>query len=323
MSLSNFQYDAIMREYEAKRIEAQHMLNEHKEEVYDIIPHYKELDVKISDLAMESARKVLSGEKEALIQMKEEIEKITEQQNKLLGEFAFPDDYLMMHYECEDCKDTGYAGNKKCHCLVQKINKVLYKQSNIEEILKKENFDTLTYDYYLENEIEGMRRIIDECKRFASDFEQEYKNLLLYGDVGVGKTFLTNCIAKELLDKGHSVIYFTSIQLFDTLSQYAFRRDESPTEINDVHRDIFECELLIIDDLGTETLSSFVTSQLFLILNERDVRNKSTIISTNLSLSLLAERYSERNFSRIFGSFKALKPDIQDIRIKKKRQGNV
>ena len=164
-----------------------------------------------------------------------------------------------------------------------------------------------------------MQRIIDSCRTYVRNFDNGYENLLFYGDVGVGKTFLTNCIANELLKQGHSVIYFTAFQLFDTLARYAFRSGEISEDIGRVHEDIFDCDLLIIDDLGTEMTNTFVLSQLFLIINERDNRNRATIISTNLSIEEISERYSERTFSRIYGKYRMIKPSIKDLRIKIKR----
>ena len=229
------------------------------------------------------------------------------------------EDYLEPIYTCNECKDTGYVEGVKCRCLKQAIIRHLYKQSNIENILKKENFDTLTYDLYDDTEIPVMEGIIKSFKDYVRDFNDEYANLLFYGGVGVGKTFLTNCIAKELLEQGHSVLYFTAFQLFDTLAKYAFRSGEVSESIDRVHEDIFDCDLLIIDDLGTELTNAFVLTQLFLIINERDLRNRSTIISTNLSIEELSERYSERVFSRIYGKYRMIKPDIKDLRIKIKR----
>ena len=138
-----------------------------------------------------------------------------------------------------------------------------------------------------------------------------------YGDTGIGKTFLSNCIAKELLDSRHSVIYFTAFQLFDILSKGVFKRDE---EALLSHRNIFDCDLLIIDDLGTELSNSFTTSQLFLCINERILRQKSTIISTNLGMNQLADIYSERVLSRISSNYTLLKLFGADIRILKRHR---
>ena len=320
MPLSTTQYDEIMRGYESRREQARHTALRHKEEVWDIIPEYKQIEDKITDIALKSAGRALDGDKDAIKHLHEEVEKLTGRQQELLNSYGFPADYLEEKYTCPDCRDTGYIDGVKCHCLRQETLKVLYKQSNIEEILKRENFDTLTYDYYTDDEAEKMKAIIERCKVFAENFGKNYENILLYGNVGVGKTFLTNCIAGELLKAGYSVIYFTSIRLFDTLSQSVF--SYGGDEGTDVQKDIFTCDLLIIDDLGTESINSFVASRLFDVLNERDLRRKSTVISTNLSLEGINDRYSERNFSRIFGNYIVLKPDVADIRLKKRRSSN-
>ena len=145
---------------------------------------------------------------------------------------------------------------------------------------------------------------------------QKPKNLLFYGDTGVGKTFLSNCVAKELLDQGYSVIYFTAFQFFDILSKGVFQKD---TDAIAAHQNIYDCDLLIIDDLGTEFANAFTSSQLFLCVNERILRNKSTIISTNLNMSDLAEMYSERVPSRITSNYTVIKLFGDDIRILKRR----
>lgn len=320
MSISNSQYDAIMRTYEETRLNNKHLMDEHRSEVYDLIPEYKVLDEKVSNLSVEHVKKKIAGEEDAIDELHNKIAEISEKKRILLETFGFPSDYLMPIYTCKDCKDTGYIdGMTKCHCLKQAIVRVCYRQSNIEEILKVENFDNLSFEYYNDSEILPMRQIVSDCKAFVDEFDSSYDNLLFYGNVGVGKTYLTNCIAKELLDKGHSVLYFSAFHLFDTLADYVFRSGNDTEEKSRIHEDIFNCDLLIIDDLGTENINSFVSSQLFLILNERDARRKSTIISTNLSMEALADNYSERTFSRIYGHYRIIKPDIQDLRIKLKK----
>ena len=153
------------------------------------------------------------------------------------------------------------------------------------------------------------------AQEFVTSFADEFRNLFLYGDTGVGKTFLSNCIAKELIDRSFSVIYLTSFELFDTLAKSKFEKEKAAESMCE---HIFDCDLLIIDDLGTELANSFTISQLFLCLNERLLRRKSTIISTNLSLESLVDIYSERTFSRITSNYTMLKLTGDDIRIKKK-----
>ncbi|MCR4806696.1 MAG: ATP-binding protein [Lachnospiraceae bacterium] len=319
MSISNAQYDEIMRTYEEKQNANRHLMDSRLKEVYERIPEYKALDSSVADISLEMGRRLIDGDVSALASLKDKVSDISARKKELLKQAGFKEDYLDPVYSCRDCKDTGYVDGSKCHCLKQAITRYLYAQSNIENVLKKENFDTLTYDYYDDSELDLMKNIIEGCRAYVRDFDTSYDNLLFYGGVGVGKTFLTNCIANDLLLSGHSVIYFTAFQLFDTLAKYAFRQQEVNEDISRVHEDIFDCDLLIIDDLGTEMTNSFVLSQLFLIINERDNRKKPTIISTNLSIEDISERYSERTFSRIYGKYRMIKPAIKDLRIKIKR----
>jgi len=166
--------------------------------------------------------------------------------------------------------------------------------------------------YYRGHDVEKLIEGFTKDKRFG--FE-EVTYLLLFGDTGVGKTFLSNCVAKELLDTGHSVIYFSAHHLFELLAQKTFTREPQAAKS---YRNIFDCDLLIIDDLGTELTNTFTTSQFFVCLNERIRKQKSTLISTNLELFDIASIYSERIFSRISNSFIILHLFGNDIRLCKK-----
>ena len=173
--------------------------------------------------------------------------------------------------------------------------------------------------------VHGFQRVGDYCnisraiqtsKEFINNFDKEFKNLFIYGATGVGKTFLTNCIAKELMDKSHSVVYISAIKLFDILADNAFGR--GGTDIEQQYANIFDCDLLIIDDLGTELVNNFSVSQLFNCINERYLNQKSVIISSNLSISDLRDMYSERIFSRITSNYTLMKIFGDDLRITKK-----
>ena len=206
---------------------------------------------------------------------------------------------------------------------------LLYTQSNLQEILKSENFSTLSLDYYSRNHIDpvtgrssldSMKTALHACHEFVDTFSTDFRNILLYGDTGVGKTFLSNCIAKELIDAAYSVIYFSSKHFFDILAENTFGKKDSDSydeESPDTNY-IYNCDLLIIDDLGTEMANGFTSSQLFACLNERILRRKSTIISTNLALDDIKNIYSERIFSRLSSSYTMLRLTGDDIRIQKK-----
>lgn len=318
MGLTNAQYDEIMREYDKKRIESSHRLDYKMAQVYEVIPEYTDVEEEIREAAYQYGKKSIEGDDSALEKMKSVIDQLSEKKKELLVSHGFSDDYLEPDFECADCNDTGYIGQNKCHCLKQKILKLLYSKSNVGDILKRENFDTLSLDYYSDEELESMEKTIGFCKKYVDEFDKSKENLIFMGRPGVGKTFLSNCITKALLDSGHSVIYFTSVQLFDTLSKYAFSYDYSEESVG-IKEDLCSCDLLIIDDLGTENNTNFVSSQLFYILNERDIRGISTIISTNLTLADLSDRYSERVFSRLIGKYTMIKPDVSDVRLKARK----
>ena len=324
MALSNSQYDHFIRMYEQRQLDNENRLRRRFEEVYKNLPEVKELDNRISALSLEKARSLLSGNDDALLSLKTGLQEISYRKQQILEEAGYPADYLELRYTCPDCQDTGYINNKKCHCFKKAIIDFLYTQSNLQEILEKENFETCSLEYYSSNHIDpltgrsslsAMKTALASCRSFVDNFSDEFNNILLYGDTGVGKTFLSHCIAKELIEQSCSVIYFTASQLFDIFAKNRFEKDPA-AELDYEH--IYDCDLLIIDDLGTEFSNSFTISQLFICLNERILRRKSTIISTNLGLDDLKNLYSERVFSRITSNYTVLRLTGDDIRIQKK-----
>ena len=316
MALTKAQYESIIREYEEKQNIGRHELEKRRQEVYNSIPEYAALDNSVSELSVEFTRKMIDGVPNAKAQLAAAISEISDKKKALLSAHHYPADYLEQSYECADCKDTGYIGSAKCHCFEQRIIDVLYSQSNIKEVLQKENFQTLSYDYFSGEILGSYKKTVDICQSFVARFDQEYKNLLFTGTVGSGKSFLSNCIAKALLDTSHSVIYFSAIDLFDTLSKNVF--DKSKENLYSFYDDLYNCDLVIVDDLGTELPNAFVNSYFFAFLNERNVRSKSTLISTNLSLQEMGIRYSDRSFSRLIGGYDICQFNGPDIRIQKK-----
>lgn len=325
MALTNSQYDRIMREYEKKQLTSRVELQARLDEVYAKIPELHHLDTSIVDLSLEKARKLLlSDDPDCLTSLKDELALVIDYKHRLLLANGFSPEYLEPQFECPDCQDTGYIGNQKCRCFRKSIVELLYLQSNLMEMLEKENFSTFNLNFYSKNcidkttgrsSLETMQIALDICKDFVDTFDVKNNNLFFYGDTGVGKTFLSHCIAKELIERSFSVIYFSAFSLFDTLAESKFSKKIDAKSMNEY---IFNCDLLIIDDLGTELTNSFITSEFFYCINERLIRNKSTIISTNLSLEKLRDMYSERTFSRITSNYSIIKLTGEDIRLKKK-----
>lgn len=326
LALKNNQYNKILREYDRKQYQNKYNLDLRKSEAYENIPELKEIDDEIITSSIKQAKLLLSEDNSSLDHLKDSILDLSMRKVELLCEHGYPRNYLSPSYSCENCKDTGYIENEKCQCFKQAIVNLVYSQSNIKVAIERENFDTFSYDYYPNSYVDhatnltpldNVKKIVSTCKSFINNFDTDYANILLYGNTGVGKTFLANCIAKELLDSSHTVIYLTAFQLFDILEKNKFDRGSEKEEAANQFDYILSCDLLIIDDLGTELNNSFVTSQLYLCINERHLSQKSTIISTNLSWDNLNQNYSERIFSRITSNYMLLKLVGDDIRLKK------
>ncbi len=331
MALKNDQYNQILREYDSRMLQNKHALDKRKEEAYQQIPQLKVIEDKIISLSAGSGRLALFGDDNALKDLREKTAALKARQIDLLTSHGFPGDFLELQYQCVKCNDTGYIGNDKCSCFKQAISDLLYSGSNMKSILDKENFNSFSFRYYSDDytdetigmsPLTNMQKVVANCKNFIRHFNKNHDNLLLLGNTGVGKTFLANCIGKELLDRGYTVIYLTAFRLFDILEKNKFGKDEDRAyAAANQFEYILDCDLLIIDDLGTELNNSFTNSQLYLIINERLLRQKSTIISTNLSLTNINTTYGERIFSRIASSYCAHRIIGEDIRLHKAVNG--
>jgi len=328
VALRNDQYDLIMREYSRRQNANHRLLESRREEIFRKIPRIAEINRQISALSAEHIRKsLLSGFSSESASLHARTAELEEERQLLLRSYGYPVDYLEMPDTCPICHDTGFTeGGKKCSCFRQLEIDLLYRQKDLDEILRKENFNTFSLKWYpesIKDEATGKsaaelaRNAFQVSQEFTEHFDDTFSNLFFYGDTGVGKTFLSHCIAAELLSASHSVLYFSSFDLFDHLAAAAFGEDRTsaPDSI------IFDCDLLIIDDLGTELTNAFVSSQLFLCVNERLLKQKPTVISTNLSLRNFSDTYSERTFSRIASAYHMCKLIGKDIRILKKING--
>lgn len=321
MALNNSQYDTMIRSYEEKQDKSRHLLEERTAYVYSHVEGYEALCDSISSISVAQGKKLLSGDEGALSVLRARLKDLTAKKAQLLLEAGFPEDYLTPVYSCNDCKDTGYVNGKKCHCFKQAVIELLYEQSGIRTMLAAENFSTLSYEFYEGEDLERFKSAVETSKKFIKNFNSGYHNLFFYGTVGTGKSFLSGCVAKELIENGHSVIYFSASGLFDTLSKYKF--DYKNTEnLHKIYEDLFQCDLLIIDDLGTEYTNNIINSELFSMINERHLQKRSTVISTNLSLEDFRNRYSDRIFSRITSNYDICKLTGPDIRMYKKRLQN-
>ena len=315
-----------MRQYNARQAAHQRTLEAHTREISVRIPRITEINREIGRASIKKAKQPLSGQA-ADWDLKTVIQELSEERRRLLTDYGYPADYLELHYDCKKCRDTGFIDGKKCSCFKQAAIELLYEQSKLSDILSRENFDTFDERWYDADDmdeatgkssLELARIARKQAWDFTQHFQDTFNNLFFYGHTGVGKTFLTHCIAREIIEQGHSVIYFSAYDLFDELAKRTFHSYDNSPDLPDY---VGECDLLIIDDLGTELTNTFVQSRLFLLINERLTQKKPTIISTNLEIGAFSEMYSERTFSRIFSNYTMIKLTGRDIRFQKKLSG--
>ena len=278
MALSNSQYESIMRVYNRTQLQKKHELDARVDEVYEKIPAVREMNDAIAAAAVKSAKELLAGDADAVKRLRGTIADLKEQRQVLMSAYGYPADYLEMQYNCPDCKDTGYKDGIKCHCFRQREIDLLYAQSNIREVLERENFSHFSYDYFDDTKIDPrsgktarayMEQVTAFCHRYVDGFRDRFAN-------------------------------------------------DATDEDRDRSQYLLECDLLIIDDLGTELVNTFTTSQLFYVVNERLNRKKGTIISTNLPANEMRDEFTDRVMSRIMSQYQIIPLYGEDIRIRKK-----
>lgn len=302
-----------IRETEKRNLEAR------RKEIAENHPEIMNLDNLIQKKCLNLSLSMLKGiSEEEILKFKEEITDLRYKKYELLVSKGFDPEYLNLHYRCKKCKDEGYIGVHKCNCYKNKLIRLYYRNSDLEDSIKFNNFNTFDISLYSNHRIgedkftprRNIENILEYVKGdFIPNFKGSSDNILFYGNSGTGKTFLTCCIAKELLDKGYLVVYKTSDELIKALREIRF------TNNSDLEDIIINCDLLVIDDLGAEQLTDFSATELFTLINKKILKKKKMIISTNLSLPMITKTYSERIASRLLGNFKLYKFYADDIRI--------
>ena len=298
---------------------------QHLQEAYQKVPRIREIDrlLRQTMVAAAQAAFVQGGDMQALMDEARQTNKALQQERAALAAMHFEEGYLDDSPICDKCSGEGYVGTNMCECLRE-----LCRQEQRKELTVlsggKETFNQFRLDYYRDEydpKFGASPRMIMEhnfqnCRRYATTFTPGSGNLLFVGGTGLGKTFLSACVARAVSDRGYSVVYETASHLFSTLEQARF----NPTD--EIRREAARytaCDLLILDDLGTEMPGQFVTAALYSLLNDRLLGNKAMVISTNLNADELGRRYSPQIASRLQGSFTMLPFVGEDIRVKKNR----
>ncbi|MGN1351392.1 MAG: ATP-binding protein [Clostridia bacterium] len=330
--MNNSDFQKILQEYEKRHIQEVKALEERKSKIYKEIPKIKEIDEELTDFSLITIKGILNNKNDAIKALNDKFDTLKLEKAKLLKEAGFPKDFLSMHYTCPLCKDSGYISQDgltvMCSCLQQKILDAKYNDSNVSTA-KNQTFETFDLNLYSDvankekyNSTISPRKNMENIKKvtlnFVDNFDDEnVKNLLFSGGTGLGKTYLSNCIVSSLLNKGKTVIYQTAPVMLDKLIAEMFDKNNVS---NSFSENLLTADLLVIDDLGTETMNSLKFSELYKIINTRllNQNNKvtKTIISTNLSLQQLFETYDERLVSRFVGHYDIFKFFGEDIRFK-------
>lgn len=290
-----------------------------KAKIYDQNPTLSDMEFELKSLKL---KKVKLGMNDAdTTNVDQKIKVVSGQIDMILSRYKLNKKKFNENYRCNKCKDTGYVGKDMCSCFKKYVIDYKYKNSNLREQFKKENFDTFRLDFYSNeknNELlsprENAKIISGISKDFCNNFDKkldknndEKFNLLFYGAPGLGKTFMCNAIAKELLDACYSVVYYSACEISKTIIENAFNHGENKDDELTVEiKNVYDADLLILDDLGTESNNSIFVSELFNIINFRKINHKPTIISTNLSIKDLRDKYTERISSRFIESYELL-----------------
>lgn len=323
----------LQKEYEKNRSIALNELENRKQLLYKREPELLEIENQLNSLGISTAKCILNNNDSSYLNnLKQEIEKLKAKQKALFDKLNIDENYLKPHFNCNICKDTGYITENyqtsMCSCLKQKLLDIEYNKSNIAN-LNKDTFDNFNFNVYSDDinkekynsnlsPRENIKLIKDLSEQFINNFDNpEAKNLLFTGNTGLGKTFISNCIANEMLKSGKTVLYQTAPVMLDSIIDYRFGKKNN----QNICEHIYSVDLLIIDDLGTETTNSMKSTELFNIINTRLLNSSNnvtkTIISTNLNIKNLYDTYDERIVSRFVGHYNICRFFGDDIRLKK------
>ena len=328
MGFNSQDFVRIRDEYSKKYLKAREAADVRREELYEKIPELLTLDRILSGTASRIMDAICStNTEEGIAKVREDNEKLLEQRAKILAAYGYPADYTDVHYECELCGDTGYVDTKMCACMRRRLVEAGMESSGLGTLMRTQSFGNFSLDYYRKNpdEYARMEQNYKGLRAYAEGFAIEAgkpapDSLLFFGGTGLGKTHLSTSVARKVIERGYDVFYNSAVGM---ISDFEFRRFGNSVAHSDGDNTerYTECDLLIIDDLGTEVINQFTLSCLYHVINTRLNLKKPTIISTNLSGADLRKAYSDRISSRLMGEFKLVPFYGTDVRRQKIQNG--
>lgn len=321
MGYNKQNFKRIREEYATKHLVAEEAAESRRAELHMRLPRVAEIDRALgrTGVRIMGAGLLPTAQREAEIErLHAENDKLLAEREACLREAGYPADYSDVKYECEKCGDSGYVGIKMCDCMRNALVLAGFESSGISRLLEAQTFESFSLDYY-KNDAKvyaNMERVLSVMRAYAECFDPATaQSLALFGGTGLGKTHLSSAVAREVLKKGYDVVYVTALDLVADFEAEQFgARNIARGELTDKY---FDCDLLIVDDLGTELANQFTVSVIYNLLNIRINRKAPTIISTNLGQKELLAKYNDRVTSRIFGEFRPLLFLGADIRMQK------
>ena len=317
MGFNRENYARIKQEYDGKYLRAREAALFRRSEIHAKLPEVAKIDLELSMLGIRVFEASVSGDRARLDAINQDNIALNEKRKEILMAAGYPANYTEIRYECEECGDTGVVDYRMCRCMKDKLIRAGLESSGMRDLIERQTFENFDLSYYTGEARERMVAILAMAKRYADEFEPEKaSNVIMLGNTGLGKTHLSSAMGGVIISKGNDVYYSGAVEMMADFESERFGGDrgQDGSSITDKY---FSCDLLIIDDLGTELINQFSTSALYNLLNARLIKKKATIINTNFSRDDLRKKYQDRITSRIFGEYLVWPFLGTDIREKK------
>lgn len=327
MGYNQENFRRIRAEYETKAMKAEEAADERREELYRVIPGLRDLDRTLSGFGLRLMKQAMEGgdTQAGVASLQAENERIQAARRDLLARYGYPADYCSPRYECPKCRDSGYIGIRMCTCMRKKLTEAGMMSSGLGSLMKTQSFENFSLDYY-KNDPAAFARMQDNLQKicvYATNFGgpewgKIAHNMLFFGGTGLGKTHLSTAVAKSVIEQGYDVFYNSAVGMLADFETQRFGNSAVLGDADNTSR-YTTCDLLILDDLGTELVNQFTLSVLYTVINTRMNLAKATIISTNLTAAELRKTYSDRITSRLFGEFNPIPfvgTDVRKLKIR-------